>query len=299
MFKIKNDWHKLGLTLTIFVVSVGIQVLALNAFLIPNNIFSGGFNGIAQLLSLMSQHVFHLNLKTGFFGLLFNIPIGLLGWKLIGGQFTIVSFLNSIAASLVQIIMPTQALTADPFLASLYGGLLWGAAIGLALRYGFSTGGMDIVVMVVQKRTGKSVGALMNVINFVVVVIAGSFIGWQNALFTLIGIYATGRVIDTLYTSYQKLTAFIVTSKGNEVVQRLHQDLIRGITLLPSKGAYTKRHSTTLMIVISRYELFEMQDIVHQTDPEAFINLVNTVNVSGEFADNDRQAQMKHEYMGK
>lgn len=178
-------------------------------------------------------------------------------------------------------------------LAALFGGLLLGVAIGLAMRYGFSTGGMDIVAMVVQKRTGKSVGALMNIINCVVVIVAGFFIGWQNALFTLIGIYATGRVVDTLYTGYQKLTAMIVTAKGDDVVEALHKDLIRGITILPSKGAYTKRESTTLMMVISRYELFEMQEIVHRADPKAFVNLLNTVNVSGEFLDSDRQLQMK------
>ena len=225
--------------------------------------------------------------------MIFNIPIGIIGWKLIGGKFTILSFLNSIFVSIVQIVAPTQALTTDPLLASLFGGLLLGVSIGLAMRYGFSTGGMDIIALVVQKRTGKSIGVLMNGINFVVVIVAGAFIGWQNALFTLIGIYATGRAVDALYTGYQKLTALIVTSNGDEVVEALHRDLIRGITILPSKGAYTKRDSMTLMMVLSRYELVEMQEIVHRTDPKAFINLLSTVSVSGEFFDADRQLQMR------
>lgn len=225
--------------------------------------------------------------------MIFNIPIGVVGWKMIGGQFTILSFLNSIVVSVLQIFAPTQALTSEPLLASLFGGLLLGVAIGLAMRYGFSTGGMDIVAMVVQKRTGKSIGVLMNGINFVVVIVAGTFIGWQNALFTLIGIYATGRAVDAIYTGYQKITAMIVTSKGDDVVTALHKDLIRGITILPSKGAYTKRDSTTLMMVLSRYEIVEMQEIVHRTDPKAFINLMSTVSVSGEFFDADRQLQMK------
>ncbi|MGO2927687.1 MAG: YitT family protein [Leuconostoc citreum] len=222
-----------------------------------------------------------------------NSVIAVVGWKMIGGQFTILSFLNSIVVSVLQIFAPTQALTSEPLLASLFGGLLLGVAIGLAMRYGFSTGGMDIVAMVVQKRTGKSIGVLMNGINFVVVIVAGTFIGWQNALFTLIGIYATGRAVDAIYTGYQKITAMIVTSKGDDVVTALHKDLIRGITILPSKGAYTKRDSTTLMMVLSRYEIVEMQEIVHRTDPKAFINLMSTVSVSGEFFDADRQLQMK------
>ncbi|MGX7051904.1 YitT family protein [Leuconostoc palmae] len=293
MKKITINWRKVMLISIMFLASAIVQVLALNAFLIPNKVFSGGFNGIAQLLSLFCIQFFHIDIQTGLFIMIFNIPIGIIGWKMIGGQFTILSFLNSIFVSILQIVTPTQALTHEPLLASLFGGLLIGVAIGLAMRYGFSTGGLDIVAMVVQKRTGKSIGALMNVINFFVVVIAGAFIGWQNALFTLIGIYATGRAVDAIYTGYQKLTAMIVTSKGDEVITELHKDLIRGITILPSKGAYTKRDSTTLMMVLSRYELVEMQEIVHRADPKAFINLMSTVSVSGEFFDADRQLQMK------
>ncbi|GMA69284.1 membrane protein [Leuconostoc litchii] len=293
MKNIKISWRKILLTMLVFFASAIVQVVGLNAFLIPNSIFSSGFNGIAQLLSIFSHHFFHVSLPTGTFIMIFNIPIGIVGWKMIGGKFTILSFANSIFVSVIQIVAPTQALTNDPLLASLFGGLLIGASIGVAMRYGFSTGGMDIVAMVVQKRTGKSIGVLMNVINFAVVIIAGSFIGWQSALFTIVGIYATGRVVDTLYTSYQKLTAMIVTSKGDEVVAELHKDLIRGITIIPSRGAYTKRDSTTLMMVLSRYELFEMQEVVHRIDPKAFINLMNTVSVSGEFLDADRQLQMK------
>jgi len=293
MKKITINWRKVLLTAAVFIASTCVQVLALNAFLIPNNVFSGGFNGVAQLLSLLFEYVFHMKLQTGTFIMIFNIPICIIGWKLIGGRFTILSFINSITVSVIQILAPTEALTTDPLLASLFGGLLIGISIGLAMRYGFSTGGMDIIAMVVQKRTGKSIGALMNGINFVVVIVAGAFIGWQNALFTLIGIYATGRAVDALYTGYQKLTALIVTSKGDEVVEALHRDLIRGITILPSKGAYTKRESATLMMVLSRYELVEMQEIVHKSDPKAFINLLSTVSVSGEFFDADRQLQMR------
>lgn len=293
MKNITIDWRKAWLIAIVFIASACVQVLALNAFLIPNNVFSSGFNGIAQLLAIFFAQVFHMNVQTGVFIMIFNIPIGIIGWKLIGGKFTILSFLNSIFVSFLQILAPTQALTTEPLLASLFGGLLLGVSIGLAMRYGFSTGGMDIVAMVVQKRTGKSIGALMNGINFVVVIVAGTYIGWQNALFTLIGIYATGRAVDAIYTGYQKLTAMIVTSKGDDVVTALHKELIRGITILPSKGAYTKRDSTTLMMVLSRYELVEMQEIVHRTDPKAFINLMSTVSVSGEFFDSDRQLQMK------
>lgn len=293
MSKQMKKWRKIALTTFFFFLSVALQVAGLNFFLIPNSIFSVGLNGVSQLLSLSAWQFFHWHIDTGLFFLLFNIPIGIVGFKMVGGKFTILSFINAVVVSLFLIFLPTYAFTTQPLLASLFGGLLVGASVGIAMRYGFSTGGFDIIAMIIQKRTGKSIGAFMNVTNGVIVLIAGFFIGWQNAMYTLIGIYATGQVVDTLYTGYQKLTALIVTSKGDEVIDVLHRDLIRGITVLPSSGAYTKRESTTLMMVLSRFELFEMQEAVRSVDPKAFINLLSTVSVSGEFWDADRQLQMK------
>ncbi|MBS9334841.1 YitT family protein [Fructobacillus sp. M1-13] len=293
MPKQTKKWRKVALTIIFFCLSVSLQVAGLNFFLIPNDIFSVGLNGIAQLMSLSTAQFFGWHIQTGVFFLLFNIPIGIVGFKMVGGKFTILSFLNAVVVSFLLIFLPTFPFTTQPLLATLFGGLLVGAAIGVAMRYGFSTGGFDIIAMIIQKRTGKSIGAFMNVANGVIVLIAGFFIGWQNAMYTLIGIYATGQVVDTLYTGYQKLTAMIVTSKGEEVVDVLHRDLIRGITILPSSGAYTKRESTTLMMVLSRFELFEMQEAVRSVDPKAFINLLSTVSVAGEFWDADRQLQMK------
>jgi uncharacterized membrane-anchored protein YitT (DUF2179 family) len=299
MTKYNLNFRKIGLMTVAFILSGVIQVVALNAFLIPSNVFSGGFNGIAQLLALFFHNVLHIEAQTGLFILLFNIPIGIIGWKMIGGPFTIISFANAIFVSVLQIFAPVADVANDTFLASLFGGLLIGAAIGIAMRYGFSTGGMDIVAMVVQKRTGRSIGAIMNIMNAAVVLAAGAVIGWQNALFTLIGMYVTGQAVDKIHTGYQKLTAMIVTNRGDAVVEALHADLIRGITVLPSRGAFTGNQSTTLMMVLSRYELFEMQQIVHAVDPKAFINLMSTVNVAGEFWDADTQKAMRRSTLPK
>lgn len=270
-----------------------IEAVALNEFLIPNNIFSGGFNGVAQLSSWATETLLHVNISTGIFILLLNIPIALIGWLKIGPQFTVFSFINSFLTSILTLIMPVSQVANNSLLASLFGGVLVGAGSGLTFKYGFSTGGMDIVAMVVQKTTGKSIGSITMSINMVIVAIAGLNIGWNNALYTIIGIYATSRVIDTIHTRHQKLTAFIVTDMADPVVRALHAELIRGITIIPSQGAYTRQESKTLMMVISRYELYQMEHIVKEIDHDAFINLVSTVNLSGNFWDEDAQMQMR------
>ena len=145
MKNITIDWRKAWLIAIVFIASACVQVLALNAFLIPNNVFSSGFNGIAQLLAIFFAQVFHMNVQTGVFIMIFNIPIGIIGWKLIGGKFTILSFLNSIFVSFLQILAPTQALTTEPLLASLFGGLLLGVQLGWPCVMAFRPAGWTLL----------------------------------------------------------------------------------------------------------------------------------------------------------
>jgi uncharacterized membrane-anchored protein YitT (DUF2179 family) len=149
--------------------------------------------------------------------------------------------------------------------------------------------------MIVQKTTGKSIGSINMFINVFIVVVAGAFIGWQNAMYTIIGIYATSAAVDAIHTRHQKLTAFIVTTHPDEVIQGLQAALVRGITVMPSRGAFTQEPNTTLMMVLSRYELTEMQNLVKSIDRDSFINIVSTVEVSNNFWNEDLQSQIKRE----
>ncbi|MDR3190059.1 MAG: YitT family protein [Lactobacillaceae bacterium] len=293
---IQTRTREIGLKILVFIISGALIAIAMNNFLIPNSIFSAGFNGVSQLLNLFFKAVFHINVEVGAISLAFNIPIAVIGWKYAGKQFTALSFLNSFVSAFLQIVMPKTTLVShDPILAGLFGGILIGVAIGITFKLGFSTGGMDIISMAVQKRTGRSIGNINLMINGVIILIAGAFIGWQNAMYTIIGIYATSVAVDKIYTSHQKLTAFIVTRKADDVIRVLQADLIRGITVIDSVGAYTREESTTLMMVLSRYELINMQRLAKEVDPDAFINILNTVGVSNNFWNEELQAQIRRE----
>ncbi|MGV0167403.1 YitT family protein [Furfurilactobacillus sp. WILCCON 0119] len=266
--------------------------VALNEFLVPSDIFSGGLNGIAQLLH-WGLNVANLHVATGWFILAFNIPIGIVGWIKIGPQFTAWSFMNSILTALISLVLPTASVSHNPLLNALFGGILTGIGIGFPFRYGFSTGGMDIIALILQKTTGGSIGTLTMALNSGIVAVAGFFIGWENALFTIITLYATSRMVDTIYTRHQKLTAMIVTQHPDEVIADLRRHLFRGITVIPSKGAYTGQGNTTLMVVITRYELYDLRTSVSNTDPDSFMNLMNTVDVSGNFYDEASQERLR------
>lgn len=279
-----------------FIFGSLLVAVSMNFFFIPNNIFSAGFNGIAQLLNLFLTYLFHIHIEVGTMILVFNIPIAIAGWFWAGRRFVVLSFLNNLLASGLQVWMPKVSIVNnEPILAALFGGMLLGVSIGITFRLGFSTGGMDVVAAIVQKRTGRSIGSVSMMINGGIVLIAGFFIGWQNAMYTIIGIYATSVAMDNIYTKHRKLTAFIVTKHPDEVIENLQANVVRGITILDSVGAYTKHPSKTLMMVLSRYELADMENLTKEADPDAFINVLNTVNVSNNFINEDLQRQIQVE----
>ncbi len=290
-------WHKNGKfepmkRLGVAFASALMTALALNLFLTPANVFQAGATGVAQLISLFLRRTgMHTGDLTGWFNLLLNIPLVYLAWRKLGRQFTIFSMINTFLISGLVIILPVHALTDNPLMNAIFGGVLTGVGVGIALRYGFSTGGFDILSMYLAKTTRRSVGVLMFAINFVIVFIAGVGIEWESALYTIISIYCMTRVVDTIHTANQKMTAFIVTENQDAVIQAVSKRLIRGITVMDSQGGFMRHDNHTLMIVVSRYELYDLTEATHQADPLAFINMVATVDVFGEFLSADQQKE--------
>ncbi|MFC6208050.1 YitT family protein [Levilactobacillus tongjiangensis] len=284
--------REVGKNVLIVVFASVINVVALNDFLIPGKIFSAGINGIAQIVAMLLDTA-GVHLSTGWFILLFNIPIGLLGWFKVGRSFTFYSILVALLTSILAIVMPVVNISDNPLLGALFGGILTGVGVAYPLKNGFSTGGMDIVAVVLEKTTGRTIGTLMMAINFAIVLVAGALFGWQSALYTIISIYAMSRVVDSIHTRHQKLTAFIVTTKQDEVITQLNSTLIRGITVIPSFGAYTRTDGAVLMTVISRYELYTLERSVKEVDEHAFVNLVNTVDIEGNFYNEKEQLKLR------
>lgn len=267
------------------------SAVALNNFLIPSNIYAAGINGTSQLLSDVLSNNSGILIDTGVLILVFNIPIAILGWFKVGRNFTLYSFLTSILISMFTVILPINPLSTDPMMNALFGGIISGAGIGFALKYGFSTGGMDIISMVLAKTTGRSIGTLTFAMNLLIVSSAGFLYGWEYALYTLVSIYVMTKMIDTIHTSHQKVTAMIVTNEPDALVKVIHEKLIRGITIIPAKGAYSGMDRSILMVVITRYEMYELEQAVREADASAFVNFMETNKVLGEFWSSDRQKE--------
>ncbi len=228
-----------------------ILAVALNLFLIPANVFSAGVNGLAQLFSGILLNSFDIKLDTGILIFLMNIPIAILGWIKLGKSATIFSLLTVLSVTIMTLIIPVVEITDNQLMNGIVGGVLTGVAVGLTMKFGFSTGGMDIVSLVLSKTTGRSVGSLMMIINAFIIATAGFVFDWESALFTVISIYGTTQVVDRIHTRHQKVTAFVITSKPEEVIHSIQNEIVRGMTLLPGTGVYSRKETSVIMTVVT------------------------------------------------
>ncbi|MGX7328737.1 YitT family protein [Enterococcus bulliens] len=267
--------------------------LSINFFLNPAHVFSAGMNGLAQIIVGLAQQYLGISLSIGLFILILNIPIFILGFIKLGGSSTFLSFINVVLISVFTIVLPEGQVTDNILLNALVGGVLIGIGAGFSLKMGFTTGGMDILSLVFSKITGKTVGSYMLLLNGIIVLIAGFLFSWESALYTIISIYSMSRVVDAIHTSHQKVTAMITTRHADQVGKNISKHVFRGMTLLPSIGGYSGINSQTIMMVITRYELYDLEQAVLEIDENAFINILPTQSIMGRFATDDEQRIFK------
>lgn len=269
----------------IVVVIAGSLLLAisLNFFLINANVYASGFAGAAQLASSVFSDFLGMNISTGILLFLFNIPVFILGWYKVGKGFTIYSIISVIFVTIFLEILPVVSVSDDIILNAVVGGVIGGIGVGISLKLGASTGGMDIVAMVLSRLQDKPIGTYFLLLNGVIIVLAGVLYEPENALYTMLALYITTAVIDTIHTRHEKVTAMIITHKAEELQQAIHKKMVRGITIMPAKGAYSKEDKSMLYLVITRYELYDLETIISEVDPNAFTNIVQTVGIFGFF----------------
>lgn len=269
--------------LVIILAGAFLNALAMNFFLIPANVYASGFTGAAQLISKVLTDFSPFNISTGILLLLFNIPVVILGWMKIGRSFTLYSFISVMLMSFFMEVLPVREQTADIMLYAVFGGVIAAVGIGITLKVGASTGGLDIIAMVLSRMNDKPVGTYFFLINAIIISSAGALYGWDKALYTLVSVYASTRVIDAIHTRHQKLTAMIITKKTSELKEAIHARMVRGITVVPAKGAFSNEEREMMIIVITRYELYELEHIIKEVDPQAFTNIVQTTGIFGFF----------------
>jgi uncharacterized membrane-anchored protein YitT (DUF2179 family) len=260
-----------------------IMAVAFVYFISPYKLAPGGTYGIAIVL----HHLFHL--PTGFIALAIDIPLLLIGLKVLGPRFGWKTVVGVIALSqfvnLLSWIQGDVALVPDDaLLSSIFGGVILGAGLGLVLRAKATTGGSDIIAMIISKYTKLPLGQLLIYIDSVIVLVGlAAFSAWEIPLYSWIVIFITGKVIDLVVdgVSYDK-SLLIVSEKHNEIRDKLINDLKRGGTFLDAEGMYNGQKKKVIFTVVTRRELALLKDYIHQIDPKAFLTVTEAREILGE-----------------
>ncbi|MFX3633799.1 MAG: YitT family protein [Candidatus Pristimantibacillus sp.] len=251
---------------------------AFNLFLIPHQLLSGGLSGIAMMIGYVTGG------NIGWLYLILNIPVLVWGWFIVGRRFILWSIYTVIASTLFLQLIPVIAIGKDILLGAVFGGIILGFGTGLTMRFGGSSGGFDIIASIVTRKRDLPVGMIIVILNgLVIAALVISSRDWNLALYSLLAIYTTGKLVDTIHVRHIKVTAFIVTMKTNELLSKLLTHP-RGITIIKTRGAYSSAERDMLMTVRTRYELAELRKTILSVDPKAFVNIVETVGVIGDFS---------------
>lgn len=250
---------------------------AFNLFFIPHKILSSGLSGIAILLGLITPF------ETGIINFVLNLPLLIIGVFKLGRRFIIYTIISVVVLTIGLYIIPVTAVSSEPILSSIFGGVIAGLGGGLIFRASGSSGGFDIIAVLLTKKRDFPLGSILSALNAVVVIFSGFIFGWDAALHTLVGIYASGKMVDMIHTKHIKLTLMIITKKGDAIKDRMLAEFYRGITIIDAVGAYTGEKQKILMMVITRYQLTEAKILINEMDPHAFVNITETKEVMGAF----------------
>lgn len=286
---LSDDWKK-NITCVIMVtISTIIYCMGVMWFLNPANLLSGGVTGVSQLLSGLGDKIgFHVDI--GIIVFVINIPILIFGWKKVSKRFVICSVISiGLQTLLLNELLPVVDFgintgEKDLLLLAFIGGFISGIGSALALRYGTSTGGVDILAQAISFKKNVSIGFVSLIVNVIIAILgAWLFNSPAIAFYTVVRIIVQSVVTDKVHTSYNFLKVEIITTKADEISQVLLTDIGRGITLISAVGAYTHTEKTILETIISSYEMHRVIDDAKRIDSNAFITVSPIRRVIGNF----------------
>lgn len=263
-------------------------------FINPYNIVPGGVYGIGIVVHHLTKGLFSFwptGIPVGLFGLVLNVPLTIIGIKVLGPRFgvkTVIGFvLTSVFMDMLTMIVGENdplGLAGDVLMACVFGGVLIGFGLGLIFKSKATSGGSDIVAMIIAKYTHLPLGQLMIYVDSVIVLFGlVVFQDWKIPLYSWIVIFVTGKVIDITMqgVSYDK-TLFIISKEFAQIRDKIINDLNRGGTYIPGKGMYNDADKTIIFTVLNRRELAILEEYIHQIDPKAFVTVVDANEILGE-----------------
>ena len=273
---------KLNTFKSYLIITLGIVINSLGwtAFLIPSEIVGGGLSGVGSIIYFVTKF------PVGFTVLLINLVLILMAIKILGAQFGIKTIygiiIQSLSLTIFQMLIE-KPLVPEAFMSTVVGGIMLGAGIGIVFSQGGSTGGTDIIAMIINKY--KNIGPGKILLSLDVIIIASSYLIFgsiEKIVYGLTAMAVCAYTIDLIIEgNKQSAQVFIISQYSEKIAEKILSDLDRGVTALQGRGYYTKQDMEVLMILVRKNEVPLLFRIVKEIDPKAFISLGNVMGVYG------------------
>lgn len=260
------------------IIGAFIVAASINSLIIPNQIADGGVTGIAIII----HYIFKL--PVSWIVIALNIPLFIMGWKLVGRSFLFYSVIGvgffSLALDLtIGIFQPTT----DPLLACIFGGVISGIGMGIIFRCRGSLGGTDILAVFFSRTTPFSVGQVLMGIDALIFLAAAILLGPEQAMYAMIYMFIATKVIDMVQEGNNpSKSVLVVTRNPQPIAQEIMDKLGRGVTLFKAVGAYSGEDKEVVYCVVSRTQLSQVKGIIRQYDSHAFMSIIDVPEVVGE-----------------
>ncbi len=265
-----------------------IYAFGMNTFIVPVGLYSSGVLGLAQIIRTVLENqfgfLFHFDI-SGIISFVLNIPLMLLAYKTVGKPFIFKTLFCVAVQSVLLSIIPIAQIIDDPLTSCIIGGILCGFGIGLSLRSGGSSGGVDIIGMYFAKKSTYSVGTISMIFN--VFVYAAAFViirDVEKIIYTLIFAAISMVALDRMHIQNINSEVIIISKhKDNEIQNAIMGEMRRGVSFWEGYGAYTGESTRVIYIIVSKYELSQLKRIVKRIDPNAFIAIKNGIDITGNY----------------
>ena len=264
---------------SVFQLTAGslLAAFALEEFLVPNNIFDGGVVGVSMIL-----HNF-LPVPLGLLTVIINIPFLIYAMLHIGKRFLAkAAFAMVLFSVLLEVFKTLPEITDDLLLATVFGGVLLGAGVGMVLRGGGCLDGTEIVGIFVNRKFSFSVGKTVLLINIVIYAIAGALFGLDKALYSVLMYFITSRIIDLVQTGMDQAKALqVITEDGEKIADAIYENFGRTVTFIRGEGLISGTKKDILYCVITRAEIYDFRKLIRSMDVSAFITVTDVSEIIG------------------
>lgn len=263
----------------IFLLTVGslLVAMAIKSVAVPHGLVSGGVSGIALLI-----YYFTGALTPGLWLFLLNIPIAALGWVMVSRRFVLYTAYGMAAITLWMEVIAFTLPIDDILLAAIFGGALLGAGAGICMRSLGSSGGLDIIGIILHQRFGFRIGQVSFLFNTALFTLSFALLETDLVLYSLIMVFVTGQIMDYVLSMFnQRKLVFIVSDHAQVISDAIIKEANRGVTLLEGRGGYTGQPKHVVMTVVNNVQQKKLEELIFTLDPEAFVIFENTFNVIG------------------